>query len=49
LERTLETSPYWLSGHYLSYQYAKYLSQADIADAIASEASRFFETVNQSV
>lgn len=42
LERTLETSPYWLSGHYLSYQYAKYLSQTDIADAIASEASRFF-------
>lgn len=42
LEKSLETSPYWLGGHYLSYRYAVHFSRMDIAQAIEDETRRFF-------
>jgi len=41
LETSLENSPYWISGHHLSYQYALKLNQPLIAEAIREETRSF--------
>lgn len=46
LEASLENSPYWLSGHHLSYQYALKLNQPHIAQAIREETRAFAQRFN---
>lgn len=44
LETSLEKSPYWLTGHRLSHEYALQLGYNDLASVIEEEAVAFFQT-----
>ena len=41
LEKSLENSPFWLTGHYISFKYANFLKEQSIARIIQEEASLF--------